>query len=184
MAALALPFLLPGPASANAGGPLLLIFNGMAFLYGSILIVLIEWGFYAWKARIPSKDALRDAFVVNLYSTVVVGLLFPLTIGTVSGVGMRLSGEAEAGHLFAAAGTWIYEGLKHPRLTFGFTLFWLAVTFVLTVFFEAWVAARRWRKRGVEPPVSARRLSWLCNSATYAGLFLVFLFGFGELFFS
>jgi hypothetical protein len=166
---------LPNVALANGGGPLLLIVNGLAFLYGSVLIVLLEWAIYWWSAKVPASDAFLDALIVNLYSTVVVGLALPLGIGLVGALGALL--PEPVGEFFWAFGTWIYEGVKYPKLTIAFTFLWLIVTYLLTVKYESHVLRVRWARRGLEPLISARAVSWRANSLTYAGLFAFLLFG-------
>jgi hypothetical protein len=118
---------------------------------------------------------------VNIYSTVVIGLGFPLVVAAIGGVGSLLPGAV--GQFFSAAGTWVYEGIAYPTLTFGFTFFWLIVTFVLTVRYEATVLEKRWKARSVKYPLSAAALSWRGNAITYGGLLLYFLLTFTPMFF-
>jgi len=168
-----LVLLTPVAALADGGGPLLLLLNGPAFFYGSILIVVAEWGVYYWQARIPAAEAFMDALVVNSLSTVVIGFLFPMAIAAIGMVGTLLPGRV--GQLFLAVGTWIYSGSAYPRLAIGLTLMWFLISFLLTVAFETRLLSRRWASRGVAPCISARRLSWRSNVLTYTGLAVVVL---------
>ena len=172
--------LFPMVAYAN-GGPLLLIVNGWAFLYGSVIIVLAEWGMYYWFAKVPPKEAFIDALLINLFSTVVFGLAFPVFIAAAGSVGSMLPGIS--GHIFSAIGTWLYDTMKYPGLAFGFTLFWLIVMFLLTVRFEAAVLAKRWKARSASFSLSPSALSWRANSLTYGALFMFLFFAFGPDFF-
>lgn len=168
--------LVPGVAQATGGGPLLLIVNGLAFLYGSVLIILVESAIYWSIAGLPIKDAFRDSLMVTLYSTVVVGIGVPIVIALVGGAGSFLSGTT--GQFFSAMGTWVYEGNEFLNLTFAFTGFWLLVTFYMTVRFEAAVLAKRWNARALQAPMSAGAISWRANSITYAGLAAFLLLSF------
>ncbi len=171
----ALSLLLPAAAYADGGGPLLLIFNFVTFLYGSILIILIEWLLYIFLAFVPREYAFWDALVVNVLSTVVIGFGFPLVIGVIGAVGSLLPWGI--GDVSMALGTWVYDNIKHPKLTKAMTIFWMAVTFILTVRYEARLLKKRWAERHFTGKISADRLSWYSNSATYAGMLLYFIFG-------
>lgn len=164
--------LTPGIARADGGGPLLLIISGLAFLYGGILIVLVEWLIYVRCARIEKARALWDSLIVNAVSTVTVGFGLPLAVAAVSGIaGIAL--PRSIGSYAAALGTWIYEGASFPKLTFVSTAFWWAITFFVTVYVEKQVLQKLWRRRQFSPVISAAALSWKSNLATYSGLLVV-----------
>ncbi len=169
--AVLLLLLFPTAALANAGAPLLLVVNGLVFLYGMVLIVLAEWGLYVRLAKLPAREAFWDALTANLVSTVVIGFGFPLLIAALGMWGESL--PKPAGQILLAAGTWVFDRIRYPRLTFLFTAFWLCVTYVLTVYCEAWFLSRRWRARGVTPPISPLALNWRSNTITYLGLLAV-----------
>lgn len=162
-----------GAAHANAVLPLLLMVNYPAFVFGSVAIVLVEWWVHVKFGDLRARDALADVFWANLLSTVVVGLGLPVLIATAGSVARGLPGEA--GRLAFAAGTWMFDGSSYARLTLGFTFAYLIVCYVLTVYFEARVVAWRWRARRAAPARSARALSWIGNSLTYAGVFAYFV---------
>jgi hypothetical protein len=171
----ALMFLLPTVSYADGGAPLLLIFNFVTFLYGSVAIILAEWLIYIFLASVPRGDAFWDAVVANLASTVLIGFGFPLAIGIVGYLGSSL--PYGIGDIFLVVGTWVYENIKHPKLTKAMTLFWMAVTFLLTVLFEARILRKRWNERGFTGTISVNKLSWYSNGVTYIGIFIYFLVG-------
>ena len=166
--------LLPGTARADGGGPLLLIISGLAFLYGGILIILAEWLIYIRYAKIGKVRALWDSLIVNIVSTVTVGFGLPLLIAAVSwAAGAALPGSI--GSYAAALGTWLYEGVPFPRLTFASTAFWWVITFFLTVYAEKIVLQKLWQRRQFSPAISAAALSWKSNLVTYSGLLVVII---------
>ncbi len=168
-----LTILFPSLVFADGGGPLLLIFNFLAFLYGSILIILVEWFLYVRLASVPRDLAFFDSLVANVLSTIVVGFGFPFAIGFIGYLGSVVS--TEVGDVSMALGTWVYGNMKYPKLSMSMTAFWLSVTFYLTVRYEAKVTCNRWNGRGFTGKISPEKLSWYCNSITYAGLFIFFL---------
>lgn len=169
----ALMLLTPSIALADGGGPLLLIFNFLAFLYGSILIILVEWLLYARLASVPRNLAFRDALITNVLSTIVVGFGFPFAIGLVTWLGLFIPWGV--GDVLLALGTWVYEGIKYPKLSMSMTGFWLLVTFFLTVRYETKILRKRWENRGFTGRMTPEKLNWICNSITYAGLLIFFL---------
>ncbi|BDV43877.1 hypothetical protein GURASL_28000 [Geotalea uraniireducens] len=171
----ALMLLTPSVALADGGGPLLLIFNFLAFLYGSVLIILVEWWVYCKFAGIPRKEAFWASLHVNIGSTLVVGFGFPFLLGVISVIGGFLPGNA--GNISLAVGTWIFENIKYPKLTIAMTIFWLVVTFVLTVYYEKRLLTVRLVKREIESKIDLMKLSWYANGLTYTGLVLAFIVG-------
>ena len=172
----ALLFLLPSYAFADGGGPVLLIVNGLYFLYGCIAILLSEWLVYRYKGTLTWKDAFWDVLWVNVSSTLVIGLGFPLLIAALSGLGSLLPGEL--GTVVFALGTWVVgDNSPHPELVMPMTGLWLGVTFLLTVYFETWVVKKRWTKRGFEAPVKPLTLNWFANGVSYSGLVVLLMLG-------
>ncbi len=158
-----------GPLSANGGAPLLLVSNGMAFLYGGVLIVGVEAILYARLGNLDTYGALIHAFAVNAQSTILVGLGLPIALGIASLLAAwALPDNADATAM--ALGTWVYGSLQHPRLTFGATCLWLLVTFVLTVYLEAWSLRRRLAAADETMAIQPLTMSWLGNSLTYTGI--------------
>ncbi|MEH6420880.1 hypothetical protein [Pseudomonas sp. CGJS7] len=159
-------------AAANVGLPLLLTVNFIVFAVGGIAVVLVEWLAHIKLSGSRPGAALGDVFWANLLSTVVIGLPLPWLIAAASQIAAK---HNDAAALVLAAGTWSFDGFPDPRLSLGFTFAYLALCFVLTVYFEAWVIARRWRRRGAQPARSARALSWIGNGLTYTGLLIFFV---------
>lgn len=175
----ALILFIPPVAFADGGGPLLLIFNYMAFLYGSILIILVEWFLYCRLASAPRKEAFWDSLIANVLSTLIIGFGLPLVIATITMLvdvpALKKLIPLDISHVLLALGTWVYEGAEYPKLTNTMTVFWLVVTFFLTVWYEAKILRKRWIRRGFVGKINPVQLSWYCNSITYAGLFIFFL---------
>jgi hypothetical protein len=171
--------LLPIAAFADGGGPLLLIFNFMAFLYGSIIIILVEWFLYCLLASVPRKDAFWDSLIANVLSTLIIGFGLPLVIAALTMLvdvpALKKLIPPGINHVLLSIGTWVYEGMRYPKLTDTMTAFWLAVTFFLTVWLEAKILSKSWSRRGFVGKINPVKLSWYSNSITYAGLFIFFL---------
>jgi len=173
--ALNLLFLLLSPSIcwADGGGPLLLFINFFAFLYGSVLIVLIEWWVYCKFAKIPTREAFWASVHINIGSTLVVGFGFPFLLGIVTAIFGFIPGAV--GTVSLAIGTWVYENVKYPKLTYSMTVIWLAVTFVLTVYYEKKLLVERLAKRGIQSEMDLQRLSWYANGITYLGLLITMI---------
>lgn len=166
--------LFPSIAFADGGGPLLLIINFEAFLYGSIIIILVEWFLYMCLASVPREQAFWDSLIANVLSTLVVGFGFPLAIGLIGLLGSIIPWGV--GDISMALGTWVFENSKYPKITTYMTAIWLVLTFFITVRYEAKILRKRWDSRGFTGKITPDRISWYCNSVTYAGLFTFFLF--------
>ncbi len=162
---------------ANGGGPLLLIFNVMAFAVGSILIIAIEAAIYQKMAKLEIREAVKEAFWVNLWSTLIIGFGLPFAISILSGIAGKIYAPI-ADYAFVI-GTWVFDGIKHPKATIAFVYIWLIVAYFLTVPLESVLLLNRWRKRNYHSPITAKRLNWIGNSVTYFLLILSFTFGFG-----
>ena len=169
--------MLAANAYANGGGPLLLIFNFMAFAFGSIVIIAVEAFTYRALAKLELSQAIKDAFWVNLWSTLIIGFGFPFLISSLAGIVGEI--YEPAADYALAVGTWIFDGIKHPKLTIAFVYLWLVVAYFLTVFLESVVLSKRWRKRKQNSPVTAERINWIGNTITYLLLILSFTLGFG-----
>ena len=176
--------LFPSVAWANAGAPLLLIVNFMAFVYGSVLIVAAETLIYKVLTKDSWKSALYAIFGVNLLSTIVIGLGIPLVIGLVTallGFLLVLFWQDAADVAMFVLGTWIYDGspyIGESYVTYIATGLWLFVLYILTVYFEAYLIRKLWRKRSFKSPVGALKLNIVTNSVTYAGLATFFIYFF------
>jgi len=155
----------PDIAWAAGGAPLLLIMNWLAFLYGFIFIVAIESAVYSRLCRTSLKRSLLNMTLVNLVSTGLIGLGLPFLVGFSSmSIGSASVNSAE---LIWALGTWFYGPSRYSGVMIWATVFWFVATYLATVRFEAWQIARQWKLRAFASPVSARKLSWIANTATY-----------------
>ena len=170
--------LVPSIAYADGGGPLLLIMNGITFLYGGILIVIVEWLIYIYWAKIPKLPAFWDALIANIASTLLVGFGLPLLIAAVSAAASFALPPA-LGDYALALGTWVYEGAHFPKLIMASIYFWYFVTFFLTVFVETIALKKLWKERQYEAVKSACSLSWISNAVTYFGLLIYLIWELG-----
>lgn len=175
--ALLMLLLFAANAEANGGGPLLLIFNVMAFAIGSLAIIAVEAAVYRIMAKLEAWQAIKDAFFVNLWSTLIIGFGFPFVISFLSGVAGEI--HAPLADYALAVGTWVFDGIKHPKVTIVFVYVWLVVAFFLTVLLESFLLSKRWSKREQQSPVTATRINWIGNAITYFLLILAFTLAFG-----
>ncbi|MDY7001694.1 MAG: hypothetical protein SVS15_07935, partial [Thermodesulfobacteriota bacterium] len=144
---------------------LLLIVNWLAFLYGFLFIVVIESAIYSRLCGASLTRSLLNMTLVNLVSTCLIGLGVPFLIGFLSmRIGSASGGSAE---LIWALGTWFYGPSRYSGVMIWATVFWFVITYVATIYFEAWQIAWQWKRRSFKSPVSARKLSWIANSSTY-----------------
>lgn len=161
----------PNIAWADGGAPLLLIINWLAFLYGFIFIVVIESVIYSRLCKASLTRSLLNMTLVNLVSTCLIGLGLPFLVGFLSmSIGSASGGRAD---LVLAFGTWFRGPSRYSGVMLWATVFWFLVTYLATIYFEAWQIAWQWKRRSFKSPVSARKLSWIVNSSTY---FLIALF--------
>ncbi len=148
--------MIPGAALANGGGPLLLYWNFFAFVFGSVLIVLIEAYVYGSKGEISKMNALKDSFIANVWSTVLIGIGVPLVVAAITGI-LSEALPSQQGY-YLAIGTWLFERVQYPEWSVAFMCFWLVVSYLLTIQLEHYVLYKRWVKRGEIAAVSAKQL--------------------------
>lgn len=163
----------PATAWASGGGPLLLLFNSSVFIIGQIWIMGVEFLIYRKFVRISKQEALGDIFSVNIFSTLVVAFFLPLIIAVAGLAGNLLPGNISA--VISALGTWAYDNSKYNNLALFMSFFWFSLLFVVTVYFEAWIYKRRWRKRGFVSDVNPITISWYTNSISHIGLLMAIL---------
>jgi len=172
LTATAFLLLVSSSARADGGGPLLLIINGMAFAFGFVAIVAVEWVLLVTWTSLPTRAAFIDSAFVNTVSTAIVGFGVPILVAVVSAlVSMPFPDPVMSFAL--ALGTWVFDNMKFPKVMYASLIFWWIVTFVLTVKLEAWLLERRWRKREFISPMPPGRVSLRINTVTYVGLFFV-----------
>ena len=176
--------LLPIPAMADGGGPVLIFAGPVVFLVAQVWIITAEAIVLHRLARaIPWPDVWADVASANLRSYLFVGILLPVAVSL---TGLALG--SGAGYLLAKAGftdlartvegaVMGFSGMVYENPTVGRVLpyglvTWFVVTFFLSVGVEGKVLRRRWAERDLGLPVSAQRASWIMNSVSYAGLTL------------
>ena len=169
----------PSTANASGGGPLLLIFNASVFIIGQVWIVFVEYLIYMRFISLPAKTALKDIVVINIFSTISIAFIVPAAIAAVGVAGSFL--PADIGKISAAFGTWVCDGCEYNRLALIAAFSWFLVLFILTVYFEAWMLKKRWKKDELNQQVSILKLSWYANSVSYLGLLIGILVIWSEL---
>ncbi len=164
---------------ASGGGPLLLLFNSSVFILGQIWIMGVEYLIYRRLVMVSKQEAFGDIFSANIFSTFAVAFGLPLIIAFAGLAGNFLPGNM--GEVLPAIGTWMYENSKYNKLAVYMTLFWFALSFVVTVYFEAWIYRRRWRKRGFDSDMNPTTLCWYTNTVSHIGLLVAVLIIWREL---
>ena len=171
---------LPAVSYANGGGPLLLFISASAFIFGQIWILTSETYLYKKLVKIDYVTAFKQVFIVNLVSTVVVGLGFPFLLAVITALGMEL--PKPYGGYMSALGTWAYDRAPHAEVLPFLLVFWLLVTFFLTVLCERWVLLKIWKKANFESPIEVNKLMLQVHLVSYAGLVIIVLYMWGEFF--
>jgi len=166
-------------ARASGGGPLLLLFNLSVFIVGQIWIISIEFLIYRRMIKTSKEDAFWDVVTANIYSTIVVAFGIPVFIAALGIAGNFIPGEL--GAIWTAISTWIYDKAKYGKLSVYASLLWFFILFVLTVYFEAWIFIKRWRKREFSAEVKPIKLCWYSNAISHFGLFIAILIIWREL---
>lgn len=172
----------PGFASADGGGPVLILAGPMVFLVAQAWIIAIE--IFVLRRVAPTSsfgESWNDVVAANLRSYVQVGILLPLAItvatpligGALGFLAGKLGFPAVADHAAAFAaglGGWIYDSEDAvSALPYG-VVAWFIATFFLSVRVEGKVLQNRWAARGFTTAVAPMNASWLMNAASYAGL--------------
>jgi hypothetical protein len=165
--------LFPNFVWASGGGPLLLIFNSSIFIVGQIWIMGIEFIIYRRLVMASRQEIFGDIFSANIFSTIAVAFGFPILVAAVGLIGNFLYGAI--GEVLLALGTWVYKNSNYSRLAVQITLFWFAVSFVITLYFEAWILKKRWEKRNFAPGMKPTTLCWYTNTISHIGLLLAIL---------
>ena len=170
----------PAIVWANGGGPLLLVISGSAFIFGQIWILFIATLILNKASGLHPKTSFKHVFFANLVSTVFVGIGFPLLLAIITALGMEL--PQPFGGYASALGTWIYDSAPYTEFLGYITLFWLFVTFVLTVFCEKAFYRWYWRKVEFAPSFSLNKFIWQAHAASYTGLLIIVIIMWHELF--
>lgn len=171
--------LLPTVAYANGGGPLLLFISGSAFIFGQLWILIVETAILKKASGLGLKVSLKHVFFANIVSTIVVGFGFPLMLAILSGIAMELP-EPYGGYA-SAIGTWIYDSAPYIKYLGYISLFWLLITFVLTMYCERWFYKWYWNKIGFAANFDLNKFILQAHAASYSGLLLIVLVMWHEL---
>ncbi len=150
-----------------------MLFNGSVFVIGQIWIIGVEFLIYRRMVSTSKQDAFWDVFSVNLLSTVAIAFGLPILIATIGLAGSFYPGHL--GEIIPALGTWVYEKSRYSKLAVYMALFWFVLLFILTVFFEALIFRRRWKKRSFYPNITPLNLCWYTNALSHLGLFIAVL---------
>lgn len=171
----------PSLASADGGGPLLLIINGYLFTAGQAWILLVEFLYLirVWPA-LGKGLVFKWTLYANLASTLLGALLLPLLWAAVFGLLASLPpvADTELGGLFWATGTWILgDHSPYPWLAMTASGVLFVVTYFVTVQVEFRLLGRL--AGGQEPvvaPISIKQC-YLLNLVSYSGLVVLFVLG-------
>lgn len=176
---LLLIFLLVFPLAsyANGGGPLLLCISGSVFLYGQVWILASETFIYCKCTDLDPVTAFKQVFLVNLGSTIVVGLGFSFILAIVTALAMSLPEPFK--DYASLMGTWAYEGAPHTNLLGPLSLIWLTVTFILTIIYERWHLSKLWLKANYQGPITISGLMVRAHVVSYTGLLLMSIYMWG-----
>ncbi len=172
--------LLPAMANANGGGPLLVFISGSAFIFGQVWILFAETAFLHRVSGLNVTISLKHVFFANLASTIIVGIGFPIFLATITGFAMML--PQPYGGYASAIGTWIYDSAPYIEYLGYISLVWLFITFVLTVYCEKAFYKWYWGKIGFLPIFSVNKFIWQAHGASYAGLLIIVLVMWHDLF--
>ncbi len=170
--------LFPINASANGGGPLLLFISGSVFIFGQIWILVSETYLYTKFVKLNVSTAFKQVFIVNLASTIIVGLGFPFLLAVITAFGMSLPDPY--GDYMSLIGTWVYDTAPYIEYLPYFTVFWLIITFFLTVLCERWFLLRIWAKNNINSPINVNSLMWRVHLVSYTGLIIIILIMWGD----
>jgi hypothetical protein len=166
--------LTPSYVYANGGAPILLYINFVAFVFGQVWILSCETYIYYKKLNIKPLVAFKQVFLVNLVSTLLVGLGLPLFLSLVTMFAMKLPNPV--GGIFSIMGTWIYSSAPYIEYIFYITGIWFLITLFLTVLCERWYIKKLWVKSGFNPQVNVNSFMWQVHLVSYTGLIILFVF--------
>lgn len=149
-----------------------MLLNTGIFTIGQIWIIGAETYVYKCKAELSAKESLFQVIGINLISTIVVGLGFPLVLAIIGGIGSFL--PEPVGPYFFLIGTWVFDKVpyKIELLPYVMSIGFIA-TYFLTVRFEAWCLDKYWSRKKIKAAITAKKLSWYANTYSYAGLIII-----------
>lgn len=160
---------IPTAVYADGGGPLLLFLNGYVFFIGQVWIVLSEFAVFQIVLKGEEKENMIQVLKINILSTCVIGLGFPLLLAIIGLAGSFLPDPL--GKNFLLLGTWVMDRVPYDVTLLPYVVSaGLFVTFFLTVLFEARCLQAHWDAKQCQHQVKAITLSWMANTLSYCGL--------------
>ncbi|MCP4650627.1 MAG: hypothetical protein GY853_11185 [PVC group bacterium] len=169
--------LMPSVCFADGGGPILLLINGYAFSVGQIWIMSVEFGYlFLWlKSLSFSKwKIFKITFIMNLLSTLLGAILFPLLLAIVTFPGL-LYMNTKWGGLLMALGTWIAgDNSPNSEVAIGAAVVGFFITFILTIWIEYKYLKRLSRKKQIDFGKNLFKHCIYFNIISYTGLITLF----------
>lgn len=163
-AILALPML----ASANGGGPLLVIFSLYIFIYGQVWILGTETYIFIKETGVKTAMAFKQVFFANLVSTLLIGIAFPLLLATITYA--ATSSPGPFGDILSAVGTWAYDSAPYGEFVFPITLVWIVVSFLMTMYCERKFYLWYWQRTNFSFDLPINKFILKMHLVSYAGL--------------
>ena len=159
------------PLHANTGAPILILFSTYIYIFGFVLIVLVEAAcIYFWAKR-GLIDSVKDSFIANFYSSLIGGVLLPFIVSVIGFMSYAMPCGTE--RFFSYMGTMSYRDHPTPTPSIVFTFLWLAATMVISTLIEARTVSSRWVEGAHSSPISPRVIFWRAHSITYPTLLLI-----------
>ncbi len=172
--------LVPLPAFADGGGPVLLLVNGFLFTIGQVWILSAEFVYLTRRApSIPKWRLAKWVVGANFVSTLGGALFIPFAWATVFAL-LSFIGpwrNSTFGGFLMACGTWIVgDNSPFPWLAMTMT----AILFVGTYFATVWIEYRlllQWDAGKTLMAEHGLRTVYVMNAISYAGLIVMFICG-------
>ncbi len=175
--------LLPQYAFADGGGPLLLFVSLFAFTVGQVWILFSETLYLnLFFKEMKFGSSLWTVFIMNIISTVIGGVLFPIAICLIviplAYVASLLFDTQVISDFLAALGTWgDGENSPYPNVAIGMTVFWFICEYFISVFIEYKVLCKRLAKLNIQVERCALiKHCYLLNLLSYTGLVIIVYF--------
>lgn len=161
-------------AYASGGAPLIVLFDFSGYLVGFLVIVFIESLVFSYYTNIKLPKSIKKITLVNIKSTLLIYVLFPVIISFFGIIGSFL--PSNLGKLFLSLGTWVLDGFELNRLSLKITFFWLAISFILSVFLEYYYLKKIFHNRTINTK-DVLKLSAIMNSASnFTSIIIIILF--------
>ncbi|MBU1085942.1 MAG: hypothetical protein KKD05_00305 [Candidatus Omnitrophica bacterium] len=166
--------LLPAVCFADGGGPILLLINVYAFSLGQVWIIAAEFAYLFLLLKNLSLSKLKIleiTFVMNLLSTLLGAMLFPLLLAIVTLPGVFYM-NTKWGGLLMAMGTWVAgDHSPHSNVAIAAAAVGFFITFFLTVWIEYQYLKQLAQKQQIK--VKFKHCVYF-NLISYAGLIVLF----------